>query len=253
MDRLAFTATATVSDQGVSRQVIANELVNVNTIGFKRTFDNALQAVKVQGQGFDTRYQTRDVDGSNIINLAPGAIMATGQPLDVAMENQTVLMVRAENGELAFTRRGDLRMNTQGVLETAKGEVVVGRNGPISAPPGLHLKITPDGSLYASDPARPGRPPIFVDQLQLRDASQVTLLRRPDALFAVQGQPFGSDFPTGPVKPSLVPQALEGSNVNPIYVMTRMMDQSRSFESQMRMVKEAKSLDESGSTLLKMV
>ena len=67
----------------------------------------------------------------------------------------------------------------------------------------------------------------------------------------VDGQPPGSDFASGPEAPRLIPQALEGSNVNAVTTMVKLMDHSRTFEAQIRVIKEAKSLDESGSSMMR--
>ena len=99
-------------------------------------------------------------------------------------------------------------------------------------------------------PATP--PPLLVDQLALRDASQVRLLRRQDGLYELADKPPGSDFPSGPSLPTVVPKALEGSNVSAIEAMTRLMDHSRSFETQIRIIKESKTLDEQGSSMMKL-
>jgi len=63
--------------------------------------------------------------------------------------------------------------------------------------------------------------------------------------------PLGSDFPTGPEAIQITSNSLEGSNVNAVYGMTRMIDQARSFEAQIRAIKQAKDLDESSATLMK--
>jgi flagellar basal-body rod protein FlgF len=62
---------------------------------------------------------------------------------------------------------------------------------------------------------------------------------------------INGDFQGGPNLPTLTAQALESSNVNPVTAMVKLIDFSRSFESQIRVIKEAKSLDESGSSMLK--
>lgn len=250
MDRLIFTSYSAINEKAMERQAIVNEMANVSTVGFKRSFDVALRSVKVEGDGFDTRYQTQAV-ARDVINLEPGALMVTGKPLDVAMQGSTVMGVEAPNGQLAFTRRGDLRVTATGVLENGSGHAVRGEGGPIVAPAGFEVSIGEDGTVYARDPAQPAAPPALIGQLLLRDASQQALVRREDGLLAPQGQPPGSDFASGPQRPTLVTKALEGSNVNAIYAMTRMIDHSRSFEAQIRAIKEAKSLDESGATLMK--
>jgi len=130
--------------------------------------------------------------------------------------------------------------------------LVLGDGGPIAIPPGLVVSINPDGSVFARDPNQPSNVPDQpVGQLGLRDASQVSLVRREDGLFKVVDQPPGSDFATGPELPTVIPQALEGSNVSAIEAMARLLDHSRSFETQMRIIKETKTLDESGSSMIR--
>lgn len=251
MDRLVFTSNATIKEQATARQVLVNDLANVSTVGFKSSYDVALQSVKVEGAGFDSRIQAQAVS-RDLIRMQPGSIMGTGRPLDIAMADRGVMTVQAPNGEMAFTRRGDLKVNIQGQLENGSGHLVMGEGGPITIPPGLVVSINPDGTIYARDPAQVGpAADVRIDQLRLRDASDVKLARRQDGLFKVDGQPDGSDIPVGANLPKVIPQALEGSNVSAIESMTRLIDQSRSFETQIRIIKEMKGLDESGSSMMK--
>ena len=57
MDRLIYTALAGINERRPQRQVQANDLANVSTVGFKKSFEQALIAVKVRGDGYDTRIQ----------------------------------------------------------------------------------------------------------------------------------------------------------------------------------------------------
>ncbi len=251
MDRLAFNATAAITQQALSRQATANELANVSTPGFKRSYDVALRAMKAQGAGMETRMQPQAMS-SDIIKLRPGAFMATGRDLDVALNDQAVLGINAPDGQLAFTRRGDLRVNAQGVLENGAGHAVRSEEGgPVNVPPGANIRIGSDGAVYAKDPVQPNAPELLVARMLMRDASDVRLERRTDGLFQVQGKP-GQDIPNGARPPRLTAQALEGSNVNAMEVMIKLMDQSRSFEQQVRIIKESKSGDEAGASMLKL-
>jgi flagellar basal-body rod protein FlgF len=252
MDRLAFNAAATINEQRLARQVLAHEMANINTTGFKRSYEVSLKAFKADGQGFDSRHQPQAVN-KDLIQLRPGPLIATGRELDILMNDQTVLGVNAPNGELAYTRRGDLRVNANGVLETGVGHVVRGEDGPVTVPSGFRVTISGDGGVYAIDPAQPGvQQPVLITRLQLRDASQTPLSRREDGLFKVDGQPAGTDFATGPLPTSVTTKALEGSNVNPMEAMVKMIEQSRSFEHQVRLIKESKSNDESGASMLRL-
>ncbi len=251
MDRLAFNAAAAINEQRVARQMTTNELANVSTPGYKRSFEAALQAVKVEGPGFQTRMQPQAYS-TDYINMTPGTIMTTGRDLDVAFNDQTVLGVSTPDGKLAFTRRGDFRVNAKGTLETGAGDIVQGQGGAaITIPPGFQVSISKDGTVYAVDPAQVGpTPPVSVGKLLMRDASKTPLQRTEIGLYQVIGKP-GQDIEPGPILPSLTANSLEGSNVNPMEVMVKLIAQSRSFEQQVNMIKESKQVDESGATMLK--
>ncbi len=252
MDRLAFNAVAAINEQRIARQMVTNELANVSTVGFKRSFEASVRAVQVNGPGLSTRMQPQSFT-EDFIQLKAGTVMATGNNLDVALTGSAVLGVTSADGQLAFTRRGDLRVNANGVLENGSGYLVRGEGGsPISAPAGLVITIESDGTVFGRDPAQTNAtPPVPLGTLLLRDASEVKLQRRPDGLFSVVGLEQGKDFPSGPNPPRLTAGALEGSNVNALDTMIKLLDQSRTFEQQINMIKEAKSNDESGASMMK--
>lgn len=252
MDRLIFNSIRSVIEEDLSRQRTVNELANVSTTGFKRSFDVAQRSIKIDGPGFDTRFQPQ-ILARDVIELAPGPLMVTGRPLDIAMQGSTVLAVQAPNGERAYTRRGDLRVNVNGVLETGAGHVVLGEQGPITAPPGFSLRINRDGTVFAANPAAAGpAAEQAIGQLALRNAGAVALTRREDGLFTVIGQPRGADIPAAGALPAVTAQSLEGSNVTAVEAMARMMDHARSFEMQVRIIKETKSIDESGTSMMRL-
>lgn len=251
MDRLAFNAAAAINEQRLTRQATAHELANLSTPGFKRSYEAAMKAVEAEGAGMPTRVQPQ-ASATDIIQMRPGPVMATGRPLDIALNEQAVLGVTGTDGKQAFTRRGDLRVNGTGLMETGSGHPVRNEGGqPITVPPGSEVYITGDGSIYARDPAQPNTAGTLIDKLQMRDASKVNLVRREDGLYAIEGKD-GQDITNGTKPPSLTPNALEGSNVNPMQVMIKLMDQARSFEQQVRILREVKSGDEAGSSMMKL-
>ena len=251
MDRLIFTSNATIREMANARQVLVNELANVATIGFKRSYDVALQSVKAEGAGFDTRFQAQAI-ARDRIRLNSGAVMATGRALDVAMAHNGVMAVLAQNGDVAFTRRGDLKVAPNGQLINGSGHVVLGQNGPINIPQGLTPYVNENGSVYGiAGNANSQTPAQLIDNLRLRDASATDLSRREDGLFQVQGRPPGTDIAATNTPPAVIPKALEGSNVNPVETMTLLIDQARSFETQIKVIKEMKELDTSGESMMK--
>jgi len=253
MDRLTYTALAGITEFNHPRFQVNNEIANVSTVGFKRSFVNASRTVKISGDGFDTRFTPTNVSRDQIW-LNPGPPMFTGNNTDIAMNDQTVLGVSNSKGELAFTRRGDLRVNNLGVLETANGQAVRGQNGPISIPPGYAISFTADGSVFAQQGSEGvATPPVFVGRLMLRDASQVKLHRSSDGLFETFAAAEGGerDITNGKYPASITPKTVEGSNVSPYEAMVRLIEMNRMFESHIKMIKEAKSIDESGASMMK--
>lgn len=252
MDRLAFNAVAAINEQRVARQMATNEMANATTVGFKRSFESSVRAIEVDGVGLKTRFQPQSFT-EDFISMKAGPVMVTGNDLDVSLSAHTVMGVTAPDGTLAFTRRGDLRVNASGALETGNGNVVRALSGgALTVPLGVKVTINADGSVYGVDPAQAGTvTPVLIGSIMLRDSSTTPLQRREDGLFAVAGAPKGQDITPGPIKPGLTSGALEGSNVNAISVMVKMMDQSRSFEMQVNMIKESKNCDESGATMMK--
>ena len=252
MDRLAFNAVAAINEQRVARQMSTNEMANATTVGFKRSFESSVRAIEVDGPGLKTRFQPQSFT-EDFISMKAGPVMVTGNDLDISLSAHSVMGVTAPDGTLAFTRRGDLRVNAAGALETGNGNVVRSQSGgALTVPLGVKVIINSDGSVYGIDPAQAGTvAPVLIANLLLRDASTTPLQRREDGLFAVAGAPNGQDITPGPITPGLTSGALEGSNVNAISVMVKMMDQARSFEQQVNMIKESKSCDESGATMMK--
>jgi flagellar basal-body rod protein FlgF len=114
MDKLAFTALASINNQANMRAQITNSLANVSTVGFKDTFSLAEQSNQIKGEGMNTRVLP-GMAKQEVINLSPGALNMTGNVMDVAMNDKTVLGIQADNGEVGFTRRGDYECQRRGL------------------------------------------------------------------------------------------------------------------------------------------
>ena len=253
MDRLAFNASAAIAESRTAQHMVNNELANVSTPGFKRSFESAMQSIKAEGAGFASRIQPKSLNVDTVIMTAGIALIATGNDLDIAMNDKAVLGVTGNDGTIGYTRRGDLRVSAKGVLETGNGHAVRGQSGgTITIPPGFKAVINTDGAIYADNPSNVGvAKPVLIDRLMLRDAEGVKLSRRVDGLFGVEGQPNGTELPETKALLTVNPKCLEGSNVNALSVMVRLMDLSRSFEQNVNVIKQSKDADESGATMMR--
>ena len=252
MDRLAFNAVAAISSQQLARQSAVNDLANLSTPGFKRSFESATRAVMADGAGLKTRTQPQAFF-QDIISMKPGTPMSTGNDFDISMNDQTVLGVVAPDGTAAFTRRGDLRLNNAGALENGARHLIRAEGGgSITIPRGLVITIRPDGTVSGRNPALgPNSADVIVGKLLLRDASKTPLGRTEQGLYQVDGKPPGTDITNGTIRTSVTAKMLEGSNVNALEAMIKLIDQSRSFEQQINMIKSSKSTDEAGTGMIK--
>ena len=251
MDKGIYTAVGSINAQRLQETNAVHELANVSTIGFKKAYQIALESYRVDGDGYKTRFLAAN-SPSGVVNLAPGSRIATGNALDIYMNGATVLGVQNSDGQVAFTRRGDIRLNQDGELALVTGQVVMDDGGaPIVPPQDQVLSISDEGVVYATDPAQEVAEPQEVGRLMLRDASATFLEKMQDGLLKVRGQAAG-DFESGPVAVSVSSGQLEGSSANAMETMVQMMNGVRSFEMKMKLVKELGDLGDSNNTLMRL-
>ena len=253
MDRLIFTAAQAMSEYRLDRHNMTHELANISTPGFKKAYEVANKPVRTEGEGFDTRFLPRAFT-SPLVDLESGPRMVTGQPMDIAMDANTVMPVRAENGDIGWTRRGDLRLDPEGFLITGEGHRVLDETFvAIQLPQGSYgYEISREGSIFVRDEQNPEQGSVLVANLGIKDATGVDLLRRPDGLF----QPLnpadeGLDFAAGPGVASVSSGILEGSTVNAVETLVKFIDHMRSFEMQTKIVTEMKENDSSGAAMMR--
>jgi flagellar basal-body rod protein FlgF len=254
MDRLVFTAVTAMSEYRLDRQNMTHELANVSTTGFKKAFQVANRAVRVEGDGFDTRFLPRAVTSPQV-DLSPGTRQLTGRPMDVAMDGLTVMAVQAKNGDFAWTRRGDLSLDPEGFVRTGEGYLVLDESlAPMQLPQGSVIyEIAGDGTISVVDPNNLEAGSQEIARLGLKDASATMMARREDGLFKpLENTEDGFDFETGPEAASLTPGSLEGSNVNAVHTLVKFIDHMRSFEMQTKVIREMKDNDSSGAAMMRL-
>lgn len=245
MDRLIYTAMSGAKQIFLQQAGVAQNLANATTTGY-RAMEHRLRAVPVVGPGQPTRAFTVDASVANIFEQ--GAVITTGRPLDVALQGAGWIAVQTADGTEAYTRAGNLRTDANGILQTTSGFNVLGEGGPISLPPDNNITIAPDGTV--SSVPRPGAGALnsanVVGRIKLVNPPENDLVRGDDGLFRVASGIPG--IPDENVK--LVPEALEGSNVNPVDAMVRMISLARQFEMQIKMLQTADANARSADQLL---
>lgn len=245
MDRLVNTALTAMRGAMARQAAIANNLANVNTVGFRAEIANA-ETRWIKGDSFDTRAQ--QAEQVIAADMTQGAVTATGNPLDVAMNGDALLAVQARDGSEAYTRRGDLTMSDSGLLTTGDGLPVLGEGGPITLPELDSVSIAQDGSIWGvprgGDPANPQ----MVDRLKLVSPVGSSVAKGADGLFR---EVNGGALPGDPLA-SVTGRAIEGSNVNATASLVAMIEASRAWETQVKMIDTAKQMDDGGASLMRL-
>ena len=245
MDRLIYSSLAAMRGAMARQATIANNLANVNTAGFRGEFTSA-EAEWLKGAGLNGRATvSQDVTGAD---MTAGAVTSTGRDLDIALNGDALLTVQAADGSEAYTRRGDLQLSDTGLLTTGDGKPVLGQSGPITLPPADSVSIGKDGQIWIVPQGGDPKSPQAVDQLKLASAGGSTIKKGLDGLFRVDG---GGALPADP-DATLTAKSLEGSNVNASATLVDMIDASRAWEAQVKMLTAAQDLDKSAAQLMQL-
>ena len=239
--RSLWTSTTGMSAQNLNMDVIANNLANVSTTGFKKSradFQDLLyQIMKVPGSptSADTRSPTGIQVGLGVKPAAvtkvftEGDIVQTENPLDVAIEGSGFFQVEMPDGNTAFTRAGNLKLDGDGRLTTSDGfpiqpeivipedarEITISQTGLVSALVGDDTTSTELGNIDLAD---------FVNEAGLVAIGR-NLFRETDSSGAAAlGTPGSDGYGT------LLQGYVENSNVNLVEEMAHMITTQRAFE-----------------------
>ncbi|MDF1685266.1 MAG: flagellar basal-body rod protein FlgF [Parvibaculaceae bacterium] len=224
---------------GLSRQmtlrremdVIANNLANMNTIGYKEetpVFEEFIMPTAKQDSADSTLSFVNDIGMYR--NMADGGLTTTDNALDFALSGAGYFQVENEDGTF-YTRNGHFQLNAQGQLSTPNGDLVLSDGGaPISftADDGA-IVVASDGTI-STDNGQRGKLAIvtFENPREMRKIGS-NLLQTGE-----EGQPAKAT--------AVVQGALEASNVNAIEQMTSMIEVLRSYTSANKMIETAEDM-----------
>jgi flagellar basal-body rod protein FlgF len=245
MDRLIYTAMTAMNASMDRQRVVANNLANASTPGFRQEIFAVTPATLRDGS-LEARAMARgNVRGAD---MKAARVVPTGNPLDVALEGKALIAYQSPDrqGEI-YSRRGDLRVAASGVLENGEGLAVLGESGaPITVPPGFSISLAPDGTILASDPAAPNAAAEAIDRIRLVNPEGSPLAKGIDSFLKVPG---GGVLPPDPTA-RLTSGALEMSNVETADTLVQMIEAQRAFEQRAKIIATAGDLDEASSGLM---
>lgn len=245
MDRLTTTSLTAMRGAMARQTAIANNLANANTIGFRAEIANA-STQYIDGQTFKTRAQ--QAEQVLAADMQKGAVTQTGNPLDVALDGDALLAVQAPDGAEGYTRRGDLKLSESGLLTTGDGIPVLGEGGPITLPPADSVNIAQDGSIWIVPHGGEISQPQRIDALKLVNPKGSQIAKGLDGLFR---EVNGGALPQDPLA-TVTSGAVEGSNVNATQALVQMIEASRAWETQVKMINTAKEIDDGGASIMRL-
>lgn len=245
MDRLIYTSMTGAKQVLLQQAGVAQNLANLTTTGY-RAMEHRSRAAPILGEGAPTRVFAVDASVANVFEQGP--LTATGRPLDVAVQGAGWLAVQGPDGREAYTRAGNFTTDANGVLQTSSGFPVLGEGGPISLPPDNNIAIAADGTVSAIP--RRGAGAInnanVVGRIKLVNPPESDLVRSDEGLFRTRD---GTEAPVDEAV-KIIPETLEGSNVNAVDAMVRMISLARQFEMQVKMLQTADANARAASQIL---
>lgn len=228
MDSTGYLPLASATGLQRSLDVTANNLANTSTQGYRAqrlVFEELLAPAAGEAQSRPAYGHDR----LSYTDLRTGTLSTTGNPLDLAIQGEGWFAYEGEDGQVALGRDGRFVLNAEGMLVTTMGRPVLDAGGgqividTEAGPP----SIGRDGTISDGQGANIG-------QIGLFAAPGIeTWQRLGESMFVPRD---GAPAPLEALEtPVMIQGAIEGSNVNPVTEMVRMIEVQRSFEQVMKL------------------
>ena len=244
MDRMLFIAMSGAKEISLSQANNANNLANANTDGFKKDF-NQFRAQHMEGPGWNSR--TYAMDERPATDFSAGAVKVTGRSLDVMTKENGYFVIQSPDGTEALVRTAALRVTQEGELVDKRGNPILNEGGaPISIPEHKSKEISSDGTISIIPSDSQTNFMVDIDQLKLVEPNPKELTKEVDGYI----RNLGGNLEQAEVQ--VVAGALESSNVNTVQALTRMIELSRQYEMQIKMMKTTKDHAQKSDSLLKL-
>ena len=204
-----------------SMDVIANNLANVSTPGFKREaakFEEFVTHVAPSEGQKGLQAVSFVKDAGVMRDISNGTIESTGAPFDVALDGQGYFSVQTAQGP-RYTRNGHFTLDASGQIVTSGGNPVLGDGGPITiTPDDGDVHIAADGTVSGKN----GQ----IGKLSMVDfANDRALVKEGDSLYST------TQAPTAAANTVARQGMLESSNVQPVIEISHMIEVMRSYEA----------------------
>ncbi len=248
MDRMVYLAMTGAKHTLNYQGLVSHNLANVNTVGFRKDLATYRSMPSFSDDpALPSRvYSMAERPG---VDLSEGKVMTTGRDLDIAIKGEGWIAIQLADGSEAYTRNGELQIDSNGQLTTANGHTVLGNGGPISIPPAEKIQIGEDGTISIRPLGETPENLVVVDRIRLVKPDGENPLYKDETGFFRMREGAGAP---ADAEVRIVSGALEGSNVNPADALVSMIDASRRFELQVKMMSTAQENATNADQLLKL-
>lgn len=212
-------------------EVIANNLANINTNGFKRdsVFIDAMKNAGIeQAQG---KPELAGFDARRVIDFAEGSFIQTNNPLDLGLQGRGFFVIDTPAGK-RYTRNGNFSVSVDGRVVTQQGYPVAGVNGAIQFP---EIQNLAKENIRISETGEVSLGPKVLGRLQIVDFDDLAKLNKTgDTYFSTDAREI--QIENGNNRVAVKQGFLEESNVDGIEEMIAMIELSRTFEASQRVL-----------------
>ncbi len=244
MDRMLYISMSGAKEVMLSQANNANNLANASTDGFKQDF-NEFRAQHVQGPGLHTR--TYSLDERPATDFTAGAVKVTGRELDVMTKHDGFMAIQTPQGDEALVRTASMQLTPEGDLVDIVGNPILNTGGiPINIPPSRNITIGDDGTISIVPEGSPSNELVILDQLRLVQPDMKQLQKGEDGYI----RPRAEAGELGQANIKVLSGALESSNVNTAEALVNMIELSRKYEMQVKMMSTAKSHAQKSDSIL---
>lgn len=229
-----------VNAQSKRIEMLANNMANVDTVGFKRELAlYEARATEAQAQGLEQpgSQNINDLSGGvrvlkTVTDYATGPLLETGNDTDAAIVGEGFFQIE-KDGERYLTRAGNFSIDSTGRMLTQSGDAVLNSAGvPVTVDPALgQAGISEDGMVYQYLPD--GRRAVVHDLAIVRPASLADLVKRGENKF----YSLGDVAAVPPDQRRLKSGFLEGSGVSATHEMMQLIEATRAMEMNVNMIR----------------
>ena len=235
--------------------LIANNLANVNTAGYKAdkvSFQDVFQRMATDYSP-DAR---NDLQQKNLlprplvvakprlaeqtVDMTQGAMEATGNTFDLAISGPGFFRIQTPEGQF-LTRGGQFYRNNQGLLVTTQGYPVLAQSGTVTIPDGKTVTVTPDAQVLVDN-----QPAGTIDIVDVADPKQ--LKKYGKNLFSGPNGTQPATRPVSTAKTAVYQGYLEKPNVEVVTEMVGMIEAQRSFEAYTKIISSTQDMDQNATS-----